>query len=416
MELSSARAAPKLRTAPWLIATLVLLSLSVCINYVDRGNLSIAAPIIKNELRLSATQLGFLLTAFFVTYTPMQFVVGWLVDRYDAGRVLLAGYVLWSLATIGTGFAQGFAGLIALRLLLGVGESVAFPTYGKIIARWFPEHRRGIANAAIYTGMAIGPAVGIFMGGFLIAAYGWRIFFISFGLATLVWVIPWLAIAQRRLADAPSSTALPTPWRAIWSERSLWGASLGQFMANYVWYFTLTWIPYYLVTERHWSLQQMAAIGGAGYLLMGASTTVSGALEDRWIQAGASPTLVRKTFVCLGALAVAVFFLFCALSDARTSAIFFLFACVAMGMVSLNLLAIAQTIAGTTAIGRWVGIQNGLGNVAGIIAPTITGILVDKTGGFLAPFAVAAGGALIGALAWLLLVGPVVEIDWSKYR
>src|SRR5215467_15179741 len=99
---------------------LILLGLAIVINYVDRGNLSIAAPMIKNELRLSATRLGVLFSAFFYTYTALQFVVGGIVDRLGANRVLSAGLLVWSVATIATGFAGGFASLLAMRLLLGV--------------------------------------------------------------------------------------------------------------------------------------------------------------------------------------------------------------------------------------------------------------------------------------------------------
>jgi hypothetical protein len=117
-----------------LTVIVVLIGLSVFINYIDRGNLSTAATLVKNELHLTRTQLGFLLTAFFITYMPMQPVVGWLVDRFTASRVLVSGFVLWSLATILSGFAGGFAVLFACRLLLGLGESVSFPSMSKILA------------------------------------------------------------------------------------------------------------------------------------------------------------------------------------------------------------------------------------------------------------------------------------------
>src|SRR5579872_3358098 len=96
----------------WLVATTVLLSVSVFINYIDRGNLATAAPLIKDEFHLSATQLGFLLTAFFVTYAPVQLGVGWLVDRYGPERILLTGFALWSAATAFTGLAQSFVALL----------------------------------------------------------------------------------------------------------------------------------------------------------------------------------------------------------------------------------------------------------------------------------------------------------------
>ena len=117
---------------------LLLLALSVLINYIDRGNLSIAAPLLKDELGISASQLGILLSGFFWTYTILLFVCGCFIDRFDVNHVLAFGYLIWSLATAATGIVSGFAMLLAMRLLLGIGESVAFPCYSKILAQHLP--------------------------------------------------------------------------------------------------------------------------------------------------------------------------------------------------------------------------------------------------------------------------------------
>src|SRR5215470_17202897 len=132
---------------------LTLLVVSVFINYVDRGNLSIAVPLLKNELGISASQLGILLSSFFWTYTACLFVCGWFVDRFDVTQVLGLGFLLWSLATAATGMVRGFAMLLIMRMILGVGESVAFPSYSKILARHVPENYRGFANGTIVAGM-----------------------------------------------------------------------------------------------------------------------------------------------------------------------------------------------------------------------------------------------------------------------
>src|SRR5437016_3224924 len=138
---------------------LTLLFIAILVNYVDRGNLSIAAPLLKDELGISASQLGILLAAFFWTYTAMQFVSGWLVDRFDVNLVIGAGYLLWSLATATTGIVQGFTILLMMRLVLGIGESVAFPSCSKILARQLPEHHRGFANGVIQSAFRCGNAV-----------------------------------------------------------------------------------------------------------------------------------------------------------------------------------------------------------------------------------------------------------------
>ena len=154
-----------------------LLALAIFINYVDRGNLATAAPLIKDELKLSGTQLGLLFSAFFWSYVPSQILAGWLSERINAYRTLALGVALWSIATAASGLATGFASLIVLRLLLGVGESAAFPCSSKLLAYHLPEHKLGHANGLIAMGLALGPAFGTFVGGMLMAQYGWRAVF-----------------------------------------------------------------------------------------------------------------------------------------------------------------------------------------------------------------------------------------------
>src|SRR5215467_10478426 len=221
---------------------LILLGLAIVINYVDRGNLSIAAPVIQSELELSATQLGVLFSAFFYTYTALQFVVGGIVDRLGASRVLSAGLLVWSLATIAMGFSAGFVTLLALRLLLGIGESVAFPCTSKVIAQHIPPENRGLANGVVTAGLKLGPAVGAIGAGLLIAKYGWRPVFWGMGIASLVWLPAWWRWRPREqtAGDAGRSAI---GYTQIFMQRSFWGCAAGHFSFNYLSYFFLTWLP-----------------------------------------------------------------------------------------------------------------------------------------------------------------------------
>src|SRR5258708_12268852 len=128
-----------------LSVALALLVLSVFINYVDRGNLSIAAPLLKNELGISASQLGILLSSFFWTYTALLFVCGWFVDRFDVNRVLAAGFLVWSLATAATGMVRRFTLLLIIRLIPCMGESVPLPSYSQFLTLHFPQPSPGLA-------------------------------------------------------------------------------------------------------------------------------------------------------------------------------------------------------------------------------------------------------------------------------
>src|ERR1700746_3087614 len=189
---------------------LVLLPIFVLINYVDRGNLSVAAPLLKRELGLSASQLGILFAAFFTTYTAMQFVIGWLIDRFDVNRILAAGFLVWSLATATTGLLRGFALLLTMRLILGVGESVAVPASSKILARHLPEHSRGFASGVVMSALRCGNAVGTFGAGFLMAKFGWGAVVIGLGLASLLWLPAWMKWMPRHPVFVADSV-MPAP-------------------------------------------------------------------------------------------------------------------------------------------------------------------------------------------------------------
>ncbi|MGA8154315.1 MAG: MFS transporter [Terriglobales bacterium] len=393
---------------------LVLLALSLFINFIDRGNLSIAAPLLKHELGLSASQLGILLSSFFWTYASCQMISGWLVDRFDVGWVLAAGFFLWSAATSITGIVHGFAALITLRLVVGAGESVAFPSYSKILSRHFPEARRGFANALIIAGFGCGPAVGALLGGTLMARYGWRPFFIILGLSSMLWLVPWLHWRPGETPGTPSALLCAPAISQILRQTSFWGTCAGLFCGNYVLYFLLTWLPSFLVQERHLSMQRMGWTGGAAYLLTAVSALICGWLSDRQIRARQTPTRVRKTFTAGGLAAAAVFLPGCVLAGPRLSLFMLMVASVAYGMYASNLWAVTQTLAGPQAAGRWTGFQNLVGNLAGVLAPAITGLVVDRTGHFFGGFAITAAIALLGCFAWIFAVGPLKEVRWGS--
>ena len=150
----STSAEPAARLSPELSRLAFLLALSIFINYIDRGNLAIAAPLLKDDLGLSVYQLGILFSSFFWTYAIFQIVSGWLVDRFPVNWVLALGILLWSAATFGTGLVRGFKLLLAMRLILGIGESVAYPSYSKIISRHYSELQRGRARHQIRAPMS----------------------------------------------------------------------------------------------------------------------------------------------------------------------------------------------------------------------------------------------------------------------
>src|ERR1700690_1166663 len=285
-------------------ARLVLLvTASVFINYIDRGNLATAAPLMQDELQLSASQIGVLLSAFYYGYVICMPGMGWLAERYGAKRVLAAGVVVWSISTFTTGFAGSFATLLALRVMLGVGESVAFPCASKVLAGAVAVSRLGVANGVLSFGYLLGPAVGTLLGGYLMTVFGWRPVFLVFGALSLLWLWPWRRVVIGPPAAAQAGQSAPPTFAQILGRRALWGASLGHFASNYTYYFIVSWLPFYLVKSRGFSMGSMVAIASWAYLLNALSALAMGWAADRWIRAGRSPTLIYKSIMAANHIA-----------------------------------------------------------------------------------------------------------------
>lgn len=398
----------------WLL--LILLVASIFINYVDRANLSIAAPLFEKELALSPLQVGALLSAFFWTYALLQLVgiAGWLADRFPVGLVFAGGFLVWSAATIATGLLSSFAAIYNARLLLGAGESLAYPCYSRIFATDLPQHHRGRANALLDAGSKLGPAVGTFLGGILLMRLGWRWFFIVLGIASLAWLIPWLKWMPRSYAIRTSERQQLPSFFELLRVRSAWGTFLGHFCGNYFWFFLLTWLPSYLVKERHFSIQKMADITSLAFLAVACATVFAGWISDRWIARGASPTRVRKSIVVCGLTFSAIILPVAFVNDVTASVVLLIMACMAFGTYTSNHWAITQTLAGPLMAGRWTSLQNGIGNLSGVAAPMLAGFIVQTTGSSQWAFVVSAFIVVVGALTWAIVVGPVEPVAWSS--
>jgi ACS family D-galactonate transporter-like MFS transporter len=393
----------------------LLLALSVFINYIDRSNLSIAAPLLQDELGLSNWQLGKLLSVFFWTYGCMQIPAGWLVDRFEVKWVFAAGFFLWSGATAVTAVIHGFSAWVIIRVIVGIGESIAFPSYSKILGSGrFTESRRSFGNAAIMAGLALGPAVGMLVGGTVVGRFGWRPFFLVLGLASLLWLGPWLAWMPRGTTSAAPASEYKVRILDIFRERSAWGTCLGQICINYGLYFLVAWLPFYLVRGRHLSMNQMARVGGLIFFLAAVSAILAGKLSDRWIASGASATQVRKTSLGVGMTGLGIFLAAAAVAPDSLLIWALAPAGICLGVDGAHCWAVTQTLAGPQVSGRWTGVQNFVGNFAGAFAPALTGYMLGRTGQFYWPLLVAAMVSWIGALSWVFAVGPIEPVDWQK--
>lgn len=399
-------------TAPLILVG--LMATSLFINFVDRGNLATGATQIRADLHLSATAYGALASGFYFAYAFCQLPAGALSDRLGGKLVLGIGALLWSVSTLLTGFVESFLGLLVLRMMLGMGESVAFTTTSHVIASNVPRAQIGLANGVIGFGYLVGPAAGTLIGGFLMARWGWRATFILFGTVSLLWLIPWSRVRINETKSAGNQDQQRVTMRQILGRRALWGASLGHFAGNWNWYFILGYLPMYLEMQRGFSMAQMATVVSSAYLVNALAALLAGWVFDKAIQRGWSPSFTLKLplaaahvagLVCMLAMPV--------MPIGACIALLFVYE-IFLGFSSPAYFMIPQIMAGPSAAARWVGVQNMMGNMPGIIGVIFAGVLIDASNGSYGTAFLLAGLAnILGLLGWIGILPKVEPIDWE---
>jgi len=391
----------------WSLVT--LLGLGVIIAYIDRTNLAIAlaSPQFKDFFALSDTGRGLLNSVFFWTYTVLQIPAGLLVDRWGVKRPLAISFVLWCMVAAATAAAGAFWQLVALRLTLGVAEATLFPAGLAWIAKNVQERQRGLAAGIFVSGSKWGPAIASPLATWLILGYGWRAMFFLLGLGGLVWVIPWLLLAED---DRPPSTRLQAviqraepSFGALFRTRAMWATLIGTFCYNYFLFFSLTWLPAYLVESRNLTLSSMSVYTMFSFAGTGAVAILAGSAADWMIRRGASAVNTRRWFTIAGLLAASTE-VFGAMSESTHVAVFFaIFSMTGLGLATANYWAITQTLLPGVAPGRVAGIQNTALNLAGIVAPIMTGWLKQINGSYTAPMQTIWVVLITGVAAYLFL-------------
>jgi fucose permease len=246
------------------------------------------------------------------------------------------------------------------------------------------------------------------------AQMGWQSVFVLFGLVSLLWLVPWYVSTRHVSAHHDRSPRERGPsFASILRRREIWGASLGHFCGTYAFWFVVSWLPLYLVKARGLSVGQMAELGGLIYLVYAASSYSIGWLSDRWISRGASVNRARKTVIISAHAIIAASLGAAAVGDLRVAVISLFFSGFAFGLTTTSFFAIGQTLAGPGAAGKWIGIQNCIGASSGIIAPVITGLVVDQTGQYYWAFIIASALATTGIVGWGLMIRKVAPLDWA---
>lgn len=388
-----------------------LLCLGMMVAYFDRVNLSmaLALPEFKEHFRLTDTDRGALNSAFFWSYAALQIPAGWFVDRYGVKFPYAIGFLIWSLLSALTPLATSVGQLFGLRMLLGVGESVVTPAGMRWIRFNCSEHQRGTAVGLYMAAAKVGPAIGAPLAGWLILMYGWRLMFVILGVGCLVWLIPWMIFVrdddrQREQRAVAASTQAPLPFLRVLRSPVIWGTVIGTFCYQYFVYYCMTWMPAYFVEQRGLDFKSMGIYTMATFLGMAVVATAAGWVADRLIQRGGDPVKIRKGFTIAGFL-VASTEVVGAMSDSNSVALFFaIFSLSGLGLTTANYWALTQTLMPGAAVGRIVGVQNCAANLPGIVAPLVTGWLVQTTGSYKAPMQAIWFFLVTGVAAYVFLV------------
>jgi ACS family hexuronate transporter-like MFS transporter len=405
----------------WFIV--FMLFLACAISYLDRAALSVAAPLIAKDLHLDPAHLGIVFSAFFVGYSLFCFIGGYAADRFGAKRVLVVAIGLWSIFCGLTAAASSLAVLLVIRVIFGAGEGPLATCTNKIISGWFERKEQttavGFANSGLQLGAALaGPVVGL-----MAVHWGWRIPFIVIGVLGVLWVLMWSIFSTDRPegnrwvrgAMPPGSDAsaeLParesvahTPLSFYLKSPTIWATSLAYFGYAYILYFFLSWFPSYLMMERHLSLSSMSIVNVIPWILGFMGIALGGFISDRIFRLTGNALKSRK-IVIVGGLLIAAACVACAGTANSVGAAVALMG-ITVFFMNLTLSVYWAIILDTVEPARMGGVggfMHLLANTAGILAPVLTGFLVQWTKVFTSAFLLSGGIALAGALAVAVFV------------
>jgi sugar phosphate permease len=418
---------PKIATRTHARHTVVAFGMSLAfLSYLDRACISQAAPFIMKDLKLTTIQMGYVFSAFGLTYAALEVPSGWLCDRLGPRNVLTRVVICWSLFTAATGGAWNFVSLFIARLLFGAGESGCFPGLAKSFSTWLPVSERplaeGLKTGCARWGAAVSPPLVVW----LYLAIGWRQTFVVFGLIGFVWAFlfhwwyrdqprdhsgvnaeerEWIE-SQTARPMVPKSTALGLFLRS----RSAWALAIQWFCHYYGFYFYVTWLPTYLLQARGLNLQKSALLSGLPLLTAGLGTLFAGWLLPR-LSLRIGPAKARALVSYVAYLGAAVLLLlFTLVADPVAAMMVMALSSFTVELSTPGMWTSAMDMGGS-AVGTLSGGMNTLGQLGASIAPTFIAYVLTATGNnWTLTFYVSATIYAAGALCWLV-IDPITPLD-----
>jgi ACS family D-galactonate transporter-like MFS transporter len=427
-----AASAAERRTSVRWVPILALVAVGTAINYLDRTVLGIAAPYLSKDLSLTPTQMGLVFSAFSWSYAALQIPGGIFLDRFGTRLTYFISISLWSCFTGLMGVVKSLGMLIATRIGVGVFEAPCFPANSRILATWFPQHERARANSVYSVGMNFGLgflSVPLF---WITQQFGWRgLFFIVGGFGVLFSIVWWflyhdpgesttanraeLAYIEAGGGGEYRGQPLVFQWRHIGEllkHRQVIGASIGQFGGNSTLVFFLTWFPTYLVTARGMTFLKAGMMVSLPYIAAAVGVVLGGLASDAILKNTGSANWARKLPIVSGMLLASTIVLANWVPVSNNTLVIAVMSIAFFGQGMTNLgWTVVSDIAPKKLIGLTGGLFNFTTNLAGIITPIVVGAMYQRTGSFVVPLAYVAVVAVIGALAYSVVIGDIHRLE-----
>ncbi len=413
----------------WRWAVALILFFIATVNYIDRVNISYAAPYIQQDYHINDFYMGIILSSVVWAYAIMQLPMGYLVDKFRAKRMLGYSQLSWGIVSMLTSLGFGFGSFLAFRLFLGASESPAFPTSAKVTSYWFPEHERGQAIGLYLTGVFIGPMFASALIGAMIFYYGFRAMFVLTGAFAIVVVIFWFIYYhdpsdEKRVTKQEISYIFGNkedtdnykrkiPWKTLYKYPSTIGLLVGNFFLVYVSFMLLTWMPSFLVDTYHLTILDTGIYATLPYAGGAIGFYTGGKIGDYLIQKRNWETFkARKTLIIIGAALTMEVFIASITPSLLLSITVLTLSLFTYGIAGGNTWMLVASITSKENVGSVGGIMNFGGYVGSAVAPVVTGFLLLYTKSFVDGFAIAAIFVIISALIYGLVVNNFIgEVD-----
>ncbi|WP_234774603.1 MFS transporter [Paraburkholderia tropica] len=398
-------------------AVLALLAIGVLTSFIDRTSISsvLADSTFIRHFALSNVDRGWINSAFFWSYGLFQVPMGWVADRYGVKWPYAVCFALWCAATALMGAVTTLAGLVVMRLLVGIAEAIVIPASYRWIRNNFHESQSGLAVGILAMGNKFGPAIGAPVAAWFIVNYSWKAMFVATGLVGLLWLVPWLLMVRN---DLPSRETLRKADRSartvslasILSSPVVWGGMITNFSYGYFTFFCMTWMPAYLVEQRGLSIGRSGIFTFFSFAGIAIVAAIAGWAADRIIARGANAIAVRKAFIIAGFVGGCTVLLGAYAHSLEAALFWNVLSLSLLGLTTANNLVLSRlTLIPKQTVGLVTGVQQVATSFAGGVAASLSGWLLHISKSYDLPMMVIFVFLLVGAAATAILYRP----DWA---